>query len=280
MDRSPTPATTDVYNLKVQVEPEDGFPVMALDAPVAELSPLARHFPAFAPEAGKPVVDGDGVGAAATSTPPLAGPGVNEKAQHKGLAPVSLAEEAAKSEEMFLDSAAGKPATPDAADFRTTASPPTLPVSSVVDKPPSSVGKETSGGDRCGVADEGMADTAATFGVGNMSEMMATEEMVNPSPKAGAATAPHRSPAAEAAPASTVRGARPSESPGWKGYAIVGDDADAPPPEGAPQTSGTTGEASAAEANAAEDSLYAVSPPESKNTMNVCSPNQQDCVIS
>ncbi|CAN0039947.1 unnamed protein product, partial [Ectocarpus fasciculatus] len=268
VDRSPTQATTDVYNLKVQVEPEDGFPVVALDAPVAELSPLARHFPEFAPNAGKPVVDGAGVGAAtlATSAPPLAGPGDNEKEPLKGLAPVSLAEEAAKSEEMFLDSAAGKPATPDAGSR----------ITAVVDKPPSSVGKEASSGDGCGVTNEGIADTAAAFGVVDMSAMMATEEMANPSsPKAEAATAPHGSPAAEAAPAATVRGARPSQSPGWKGYAIAGDDSAAPSPEGAPQTSGTTGEASAA-----ETSLYAVSPPESKDTMNVCSPNKQDCVIS
>ncbi|CAM9900204.1 unnamed protein product [Ectocarpus sp. 6 AP-2014] len=284
VDRSPTPATTDVYNLKVQVEPEHGFPVVALDKPVAELSPLARHFPEFAPKAGKPVVDGDGIDAAtlAMSAPPLAGPGVNEKEQLKGLAPVSLAEEAAKSEEMFLDSAAGKPATPDA-DFRVTASPPTLPVSSVVHKPPSSVGKEVSGGDVCGITNEGIADTTAAFGVVDMSETMAKEDMVDPSsPKAEGATAPHGSPAGEAAPAATGRAARPSQSPGWKGYAVAGDDgaAAAPPPEGAPHTPGTTGEASAAEASAAETSLYAASPPESKDTMNVCSPKKQDCVIS
>ncbi|CAN0301609.1 unnamed protein product [Ectocarpus sp. 12 AP-2014] len=282
VDKSPTPATTDVYNLKVQVGPEHGFPVVALDQPIAELSPLARHFPEFAPKAGKPVVDGDGIDAAtlATSAPPLAGPGVDEKEQLKGLAPASLAEEAAKSEESLLDSAAGKPATPDA-DFRITASPPTLPVSSVVHKPPSSMGKEASGGDVCGITNEGIADTSAAFGVVDMSEMMATEELVDPSsPKAEGATAPHGSPAAEAAPAATGRAARLSQSPGWKGYAVVGDDdaAAAPPPEGAPP--GTTGEASAAEARAAETSLYAVSPPESKDTMNVCSPNKQDCVIS
>lgn len=294
VERASTDETTDIYNLKVQVGPEHAFPVIELDVPVAEASPLAHHFSEFAPQEGNrnaAAADGQGVPAAGTalraaaSTLPLADkptPVTDEATTVAGsaetldaLVPVVDVEEAAKPEEAFLASAARNNATLDDADVDTG-----LPSSAA--KEVAAVEAASAGNGVCGVTDGGIADTTAAFGVVDLSEIMA--RAITDAP-ASEATATGELDAT--APAATSRGARPSQSPGRKGYITAAGDAASAATSEAAEASGGGGQtevslSASAEPRAAAVAAdpYAVSPPEDNPTKTQCSPNKKDCVIS
>ena len=258
----------DVYNLKVQVGAEHAFPVVALDVPVAEVSPLARHFAEFEQEEASPAT------AAGASTLPVAdepAPGMDEGgetdaiSQHLSvLSPVAAAADAAmRPQEFFKVSDTGNSARDN------DAAPAGLPSSGV---------KETSvssGVDVCGVTETGIADTTAAFGVVDLSALMAAETAgkVQASPDAGTP-----------APTAKFHGPRRSLSPGWKGY--INADASSASPDVA-RAAGTVGQAGVslqalqgdAKGRTGAADPYASSPPGSP-TLNVCSANKKDCVIS
>lgn len=255
---------TDIYNLKVQAGVEHAFPVVALDVPVAEVSPLAHHFASFDQEENNSA-------AAAASTLPAAdepAPRMDEEgtadatSERKG----ARVDETARSEENFLVSATSNSTLIDkdaaAADLSSSGADETT------------VEAAAAGVDVFRVTDAGIADTTAAFGVVDLSALMAE------------GTAGKVSPNVEPlAPAATVRGPRRSLSPGWKGY-INADNASSASPEaagaaGAVDQAGVSLQAlpDLAEGLAGVAGPYVSSPPDTP-AVNVCSPNKKDCVIS
>eukprot|EP00752_Nemacystus_decipiens_P015849 g14159.t1 len=201
-------AINDVYNLKVQVGVEHAFPVVALDAPVAQVSPLARHFAAFDREEETSATAG-------ASTLPVAdehGPGMNEEGtvdtasqRLRVLSPVAAVDEAARSEGTSEVSATDNS---------------TLDNAAAADLPsPGAEGTSASAGVQVyGITKSGMVDTTATFGVVDLSALMAEESAGEVSPNSE-----------PLAPTARARDPRRSLSPGWKGY--VNADASSASPE-------------------------------------------------
>lgn len=277
-----TKATTDVHNLKVQVEPAHGVPVVELDQ--TDLSPLAHHLSAFAPQesndsAAAPDDQGEEAAAAvlptAASTLPLVdnpAPKIDDattvlaESAEKLDALVPNAEEAVKPDEAFLPSADGN-ATLGGADLGTGRP-------SLADKEEAAV-KTSAGVDVCGITDGGIADTAATFGVVDLSEIMA--QAVTDAPDSEVKAAAPR--------VSIGRGSRPSQRPGRKGYITAASSATSEEVGAAGIGEKTKVSLSAraegpeAAASAAADP-YTGSPPQPNSTEKTGSPDKKDCVIS
>lgn len=251
--------TTDVYNLKVQVGAEHAFPVVALDVPVAEVSPLAHHFAAFDQDERGPATAG-------ASTLPVEdepAPRMDEEGTTNAtseslsvLSPIVPVNAAVRSEEAVKASATGNSS---------------LDGDAAVAGLPSSGAKD--GVDVCGITNSGIADSTAAFGVVDLSALMAEKTVDNPSPSVEP-------------PASTanVRGPRRSLSPGWKGYADTDASSRSPEAAGVAHALDEVGASlqalpGSAEGRAGAADPYATSPPDTPG-VNVCSPNKKDCVIS
>lgn len=249
----------DVHNLKVQIGAEHAFPVVALDVPVAEVSPLARHFAEFDQEERRSTTAG-------ASTLPVAdepAPRVDEEGTADATSQrLSVDDEAVRSEETSKVSATGN----STADNDAAAA--DLPSSGVEDA------SASAGVDVCGVTKVGIADSTAAFGVVDVSALLTEETAVEVSPNV-------EPPATK----EDVRGPRRSLSPGRKGY--VNTDASSASPEAA-EPAGAADPAGAslqALPGGAEGLAGAADPndssPPGNPIVNALSPNKKEgCVIS
>lgn len=300
----------DIYNLKVQVGAEHAFPVVALDVPVAEVSPLAGHFADYEQEQTRSTTSG--VSALPVVDEPA--PAIDEAGTADATSlslrvpsPVAAVDEAEQSEETGKILATGNVTVDNHA--------------ATVDVPPPGVKDASlSAGDSVwGVTDAGIADTSAAFGVVDISALMAEETPGNVSPnveplvptadKLGAITetgiadttaafgvvdvsalaaeetAGNVSPNVKPpSPTANLRCPRRSLSPGCKGY-VNADASSASPEAVGPTRAVDSADVSLqtlpgdAAGHAGATDPYANYSPVAP-TVDVCSPNNKNCVIS
>lgn len=260
----PADATPDVYNPKLQVGAEQSIPVVALDVPVAEVSPLAGHFSAFDQEESSSAASGPSALPVVDEPAPRIGEegATDATCQRKDvLHPVAAVDEARRSEATFAVSATGNS---------------TLDNDAAVGSHPSSGAKETAtsaGVGVCSMTEAGIADTTADFGAVDLSALMAEDvaEKVSPDVESSAQ------------PPANSRGPRHSLSPGMKAYAIAKD------PSVSPKAAGVTGAADEAgvplqalpgDAEGRAGAADRASSPPNPPVVDVDSADKKDCVIS